>query len=85
MEVEAIASKTLSFLLEFKVFPLSYREILACILFFLEFLQAFPIKTYLKYLHFFLKIYVSQMAFLGLPHDFFERSAGSTNFSVFFK
>ena len=40
---------------------------------FLEFLKSFPrfIKTYLKYLHFFLKIYVSEMAFLGLPHDFF--------------
>ena len=41
-------------------------------IFFLESLKAFPkIKTYLKYIHFFLKIYVSEMAFLGLPHDFF--------------
>ena len=53
-EAEAIASERLSFLLEFRVFPLSYREIVASILFFLEFLKVFPnfVKTYLKYLHF---------------------------------
>ena len=33
-EAKAIASERLSFLLEFRVFPLSYREILASILFF---------------------------------------------------